>query len=94
MDKATDVAVSRAELMQRLAEFQPGQMVEIDGWRLKVVLVDPPTEYRDYALIEFASLKPKVPSRTMARLDEKGLHFRIPEGWRNADNRSLSRQSP
>lgn len=82
MDKATDAAVQRAELMKRLAEFEVGRVVELDGWRLKVMYVDEPTDYRPYALIELAPLKPKVPSRTMARLDERGLHFRAPEGWR------------
>jgi hypothetical protein len=80
VDKTTDVK-HRAAVMQRLAEFQPGKVVELEGRRLKVVLVDRPTDYRDYALVEFVPLKPAVPSRAMARLDEKGLHFRVPEGW-------------
>jgi len=81
-DKATDAAVSRAELMKRLAEFAPGKVVELDGWRLKVVRVDLPTDYRDYALIELAPPKSMVPAVAVARLDRNGLRFRVPEGWR------------
>lgn len=82
-DRATDAAVSKAELMQRLVEFAPGKVVELDGWRLKVVRVDEPTEYRPYALIELAPPKPMVPAVAVARLDRNGLRFRVPEGWRD-----------
>lgn len=82
-DRATDAAIARAELMKRLAEFQPGKVVELDGWRLKVVRVDEPTEYRPYALIELAPPRPMVPAVAVARLDWDGLRFRVPEGWRD-----------
>jgi len=81
--EATDAAVARAELMKRLAEFTPGVVIELDGWRLRVVHVDPPSDYRDYALIELAPPKPMVPAVAVARLDRDGLRFRVPEGWRD-----------
>lgn len=82
-DRATDAALRRAAVMQCLAEFQPGKIVELDGWRLRVVHVDPPTDYRDYALIELAPSKPMALAVAVARLDESGLRFRVPEGWRS-----------
>jgi hypothetical protein len=81
-DKVTNAAVFRAQLMQRLAEeFPIGGQVELEGWRLRIVHVDPPTDYRDYALIELAPPKPMVPTVAVARLDQNGLRFRVPEGW-------------
>lgn len=83
-DKLVQEMVVRAELMKLAAQYRPGQVLTLAGFKVRVIQVDPPNEYRSYALVDFEPLqKGLVPARAVARLDGAGLHFRVPEGWRD-----------
>ena len=75
-------AVAKAEKMRSASEYQPGQVIELEGWPLRVVDVIPPTAYRDYAIMVLAAVRQVAPATVWARIDQDGVHFRVPEGWR------------
>ena len=83
-DKLVREIAKLAEIMRLAAQYRPGQTFELEGWKLRVIDIDGPNEYRRYAMVDVEPLgKRIVPARAVATLDENGLHFRVPEGWRN-----------
>ena len=73
----------QVQIQQKLAEFKPGQALELEGFRVRVLKVIPPDEYRDYGLIYLESLDKLVPAVVWARVDEQGFHFEPPQGWKS-----------
>lgn len=70
-----------ARIQQAISQYRPGQVLELQGYRVRVHKVVPPDDYRDYGLIYLEGPRGKVPWMTWARVDEEGLHFEVPVGW-------------
>jgi len=73
----------QVQVRQKLAEFKPGQVLELEGYRVRVLKVSPPDEFRNYGLIYLESLDKLVPAVVWAKVDEYGFHFEPPQGWKS-----------
>lgn len=62
-------------------DFHVGQEIELQGWRLKVVGI---SQMQGYTLVYVVPRERLVPAVSYIRVDELGLHWRVPVGWKRS----------